>query len=134
MTYGRRCGFVILAELKVAVSILRDYQLGFTGVKWWLSIYRGMAVGLAIISGAMFHLRVVVSGSRRLPAAGEVVRVGAYLLMALVAVGVWDFLRTRRRLRMAEALADSLADPSTPGGGEQEVAGHAQHRSSGSRL
>ena len=66
-----------------------------------------MVVGLLITGMAMFLLRSAISG-RRLPTAGEAVRVGEYSLMSLLAVVAWEFLRTRRRLRMAEALADSL--------------------------
>ena len=97
-----------IRELKAAVAILRDYQFGFTSFKWCLSIYRSVAAGLLVTGMAMFLSRSVLSSSGQPPTAGELVRVGGYLLMSVLAVGAWDFLRTRRRLRMAEALADSL--------------------------
>ena len=96
-----------IRELKAAVSILHEYQFEFTSFKWCLSLYGRMAVGLLITGMAMFLLRSAISG-RGLPTAGEAVRVGEYSLMSLLAVGACDFLRTCRRLRMAEALADSL--------------------------
>jgi hypothetical protein len=44
----------------------------------------------------------------------------AYVLAVVVAVGLWDFRRTRRHLRAAEALADSLGRPHTTGRGSDK--------------
>ena len=114
-----------IRELKAAVAILRDYQSGFTSFKWCLSIYRKVAAGL-VVAGVAILLFRSVSSSRKLPPAGEFVRVGGYMLTALVAVGAWDFLKTRRRLRMAEVLADSLLG--APGSSTKHEAGYPRDR------
>jgi hypothetical protein len=97
-----------IRELKTAVAVLRDYQFGFTSTKWFLSVYRSMAVGYLVTSLAVLVLASVFSGPRTVPTASGIVRGAGLLVIFLVAVGVWDFLRTRHRLRSAEALADSM--------------------------
>src|SRR6187455_2769947 len=100
-----------IRELKAAVSILVEYQFGFTSVRWFLSNLGRMAVSLAVLMLAAFVLTIVRSDPGRLPTASEWIRAVAYALVCLVGVVLWDFLKTRRRLRMAEALADSLVEP-----------------------
>jgi hypothetical protein len=68
-----------------------------------------MPLGFLVIGIVLVFLKMVISGIESLPSARGMVRAAVYFLIALVGVGAWDILKTRYRLRKAEALADSLA-------------------------
>jgi hypothetical protein len=99
-----------IRELKAAVSVLVQYQIGFSSIRWLASIYKTIAVNLGV---GMLILLVLVRGRPFTVAEG--IRGVSYVLAVVVAVGLWDFRRTRRHLRAAEALADSLGRPHTTG-------------------
>ena len=101
-----------IKELKTAVALLRDRQLGFTSLRWLVSAAWPLVIGLSVMGGAGLMLRAAAWRKGEVPVGTDIVRLVAIPLLAVVVVCTWDYVKTRYRLRQAEALADALADVS----------------------